>query len=259
MNEFIAAEPALWNEDIGELDRSATGDTLGAMRESIGGPAAVLWDMDGTLVDTEPYWIEAEIELSARDGGTWTHEDGLSLVGSNLTDAAEVLRSEAGIVGTDEEIIEDLIGGVILRISARGLPWRPGAAELLAEVRAAGIPCALVTMSYASLADVVIAQLPVGTFDHVITGESVTLGKPHPEPYLLAASLLGVDPTRCVAIEDSHAGVASAEAAGTRVIAVPFMVPIGPAPQRSRVSGLDRVSLADLHRVVAGEMIELLA
>lgn len=217
-----------------------------------------MWDMDGTLVNTEPYWINAELELAARDGGHWTHEDGLTLVGNDLIVSAQKLRERGGVKGTDIEIVNDLLERVIAQVKTHGIPWRPGAQALLAEVVAAGIPCALVTMSYANLAGVVIDGLPAGTFDAVVTGEVVTNGKPHPEPYLVAAEKLSVEPRTCVAIEDSPTGIRSAEAAGMPTLGVKFLVDIEESPGRSRAKSLEQISLADLRRIAAGEVLELL-
>ncbi len=124
-------------------------------------PAAVLWDMDGTLVDTEPYWIECEHELVAEFDGIWTSDDAHSIVGFDLLDAAVILRDRGGVRLEPHEIVERLLDGVIAR-AARQLPWRPGAARLLAECVAAGVPCALVTMSWRRLADAVMAAAPGG-------------------------------------------------------------------------------------------------
>lgn len=214
-------------------------------------PDAVLWDMDGTLVDTEPYWMAAETAVVSRHGGTWTHQQGLQLVGNDLLVSARVIREQTGIPGTDEEIIGQIISEVVEHVRADGAPWRPGALELLATLRAAGVPCALVTMSYAVLADAVVEQAPAGTFAVVVTGDQVTRGKPDPEPYLLAAERLGVDVRRTVAIEDSSVGVASALASGAHTIAVPLMVPIEPRDGLSRLRSLEGVGL-DLVVAVAG-------
>ena len=219
-------------------------------------PAAVLWDMDGTIIDTEPYWIDAEIALATRDGGTWTHDDGLTLIGKALPESAEILRARAGVKGSNEEIVDDLVRQVGHLLRTHGADWQPGARELLAELNDAGIPCALVTMSYASLADILVELLPPNTFAAVVTGDMVTHGKPHPEPYLKAAELLGVDPTQCVAIEDSPTGVASAEAAGARVIGVPHFVPIAATPSRSRVASLTDLTIELISQVHTGTRID---
>ncbi|MFH5822725.1 HAD family hydrolase [Georgenia sp. AZ-5] len=219
-------------------------------------PAAVLWDMDGTLVDTEPYWMAAEAALVARHGGTWTHEQALQLVGSDLRAAARTIREQTGIPGTDDDIVAALLERVVASVAEQGAPWRPGALALLAGLREAGVPCALVTMSYTVLAEAIVAAAPAGTFATVVTGDQVARGKPHPEAYLTAAARLGVDVTRCVAVEDSPTGVASALAAGARTVAVPLMLPIGPADGLSRLRSLEGVVLDLLARVAGGEVVD---
>ena len=170
-------------------------------------PAAVLWDMDGTLVDTEPYWMEAELELVAEFGGHWTDADARSIIGFDLLDGAAVLRDRGGVDLAPPVIVERLLDGVIARVRAH-VPWRPGARRLLTDLHAAGVPCALVTMSYRRLVDAIVEALDPIRFDAIVTGDEVTHGKPHPEPYLRAAAALGRDPVECVAIEDSPTGVA---------------------------------------------------
>lgn len=221
-------------------------------------PAAVMWDMDGTMVDTEPYWIEAETALAAEAGAVWTHADGISLVGKALPDAAAELQRRTGLVGEIPDIVDRLVGQVAARLRANGVPWRPGAAEFLAELHSEKVPCALVTMSYANLAHAVVDSLPPGTFDVVVSGDMVQRGKPHPEPYLMAADLLGVPANKCVVFEDSPPGIASAEASGATTVGVLFMVPIPASANRSRIHGLDQMNLNYLRRIHAGEVIDLL-
>ena len=220
-------------------------------------PAAVLWDMDGTLVDTEPFWIAEEHQLVERHGGTWTAEHAKALVGTDLMVSAHYIREHGEVPLEPEEIVEVLLGGVVARMTA-AVPWRPGARELLRDLRHAEVPCALVTMSWTSLADTFLAACPPDTFDVVVTGDRVARGKPHADPYLQAAQALGVDPGRCVAIEDSNTGVTSAEAAGVPTLAVPHVVPVAAAPGRSRAHSLAEVTIADLGRISAGECIDLL-
>lgn len=214
--------------------------------------------MDGTLVDSEGYWIATEMALVERDGGTWTHEDGLSLIGSGLKHSAGVLRERGGVKGSDEEIVDDLVAGVAALIREHGVVWRPGAREFLASARAADIPLALVTMSYRVLAETIAAQLPEGTFHAVIAGDSVTYGKPHPEPYLTAASAIGVDIRGCIGIEDSPTGLASVEASGARAIGVPCLLEIPAAAGRSRLASLADLSVSDLRDIAAGHVIDRL-
>ncbi len=212
--------------------------------------AAVLFDMDGTLVDTEPYWIAAEYDLVAEYGGTWTEADAHALVGNPLIVSADYIREHGGVPLPSEQIVDILLERVMIAC-ARRTPWRAGVVELLAELVAASIPCAMVTMSYANLAAVVAAQLPSGTFRTLVTGDVVTRGKPHPESYLTAAARLGADPARCVAIEDSPTGLASAEDAGCVVIGVPNQVPLLPGLRRTLLPTLEGVDVAYLRTLVA--------
>lgn len=186
-------------------------------------PAAVLWDMDGTLVDTEPYWFAAERDLVDEFGnGRWPDDLAQGMVGFDLLDGAAYLQRHGGVELPADEIVDRLLDGVIARLH-RHIPWRPGALALLDELRAAGVPCALVTMSWRRFVDPVLAALPERTFGAVITGDEVPIGegKPSPTPYLLGAEALGVDPADCVAIEDSPTGVAAALGAGCRVLGIP--------------------------------------
>ena len=190
--------------------------------------AAVLWDMDGTLVDTEPYWIDTEYALAERHGGTWNDQHALNLVGSDLLDSGRYIREHMGIDLEPARIVEELLDGVVALVEQE-VPWCAGSVDLLAALGDAGVPCALVTMSYRRFVAPVPAALPDETFRTVVTGDAVTWASSHPEPYLTAARLLGVDPADCLAIEDSNTGARSAEAAGCTVLVVPNHVPVLPA------------------------------
>jgi HAD superfamily hydrolase (TIGR01509 family) len=203
--------------------------------------------MDGTLVDTEPYWIETEFELAERHGGTWSRQHALNLVGNDLIVSGRYIREHMGIDLEPSQIVEELLDGVVARVE-RQVPWRPGAVELLASLAEDGVPCALVTMSYRRFVRPILEQLPKGTFREVVTGDAVTRGKPHPEPYLTAAALLGVEPQACLAIEDSNTGVRSAEAAGCTVLVVPNHVPVLPGERRHFVDSLAGLTVAQLPR-----------
>ncbi|MFA6575730.1 MAG: HAD family phosphatase [Nocardioides sp.] len=208
-------------------------------------PKAVLWDMDGTLVDTEPYWIEVEYELADEYGGTWSREHAMELVGNDLLTSGVYIREHMGIDLPPEEIVERLLDGVVARVD-REVPWCPGARELLVALREADVPLALVTMSYARFVAPILHHLPPKTFTVIVTGDQVTNGKPHPEPYLTAAAALGVEPEDCVAIEDSNTGTTSAEAAGCQVLVVPNHVAVAPGPGRHFRDSLLGLSVADL-------------
>ena len=205
--------------------------------------------MDGTLVDTEPYWMAAEEELVGSFGGTWTHEDALALVGSGLWEAAAVFQS-FGVDLDADAIVARLTARVSEQLVTHGVPWRPGARELLEALREASVPTALVTMSIRSMADEVVAAIPFEAFDVIVTGDSVTEAKPHPEPYLTAAAELGVDIRDCVAIEDSPAGVMSAFSAGAVTVGVPNILSLDDAPASVLWTTLAGKSVADVAALV---------
>jgi HAD superfamily hydrolase (TIGR01509 family) len=209
---------------------------------------AVLWDMDGTLVDTEPLWIDTEFEMARTYGAEWSEADALELVGNNLIDSGRYIKKRMGLTASPEEIVDELVAGVTRKVSDQ-VPWRPGAVELLASLAEAGVRCGLVTMSYASFVAPILRQLPPETFRVVVTGDQVEYGKPHPEPYLTAAAALGVPPERCLAIEDSNTGAKSAEQAGCLVLVVENHVPVLEGPRRvfrETLYGLTARDLAEL-------------
>lgn len=217
--------------------------------------AAVLWDMDGTLVDTEPYWIATEFALAEKYGGSWSEEHALNLVGRALLDSGDYIRLHMGIDRTRQEIVDELLDGVVERVRHE-VPWRPGARELLADLRAHDVPCALVTMSWQRFVEPILAHLAEDSFASVVTGDRVEFGKPHPEPYLTAAAELGVAPQDCVAIEDSDPGASSAVAAGCLVLCVPHHVPVPKGEGRvfaETLIGLDTSGLAVLVQASASK------
>jgi HAD superfamily hydrolase (TIGR01509 family) len=208
-------------------------------------PFAVMWDMDGTLVDTEPDWIAAEYALVEEFGGHWDDGRAHSLIGLDRLAAAGVIRRLGSVDLQPEEIVHRLSAEVQDRI-AHEPKWRPGAYELLDGLRRSEVPCALVTMSWAGLANSVVDHLPAGTFAAVVTGDVVTRGKPHPDPYLAAAARLGIEPAHGLAIEDSPTGVAAAVAAGVPTLAVPNVAGVAEQPGVVQVSTLADVRPHDL-------------
>jgi HAD superfamily hydrolase (TIGR01509 family) len=218
--------------------------------ETSGLPAAVLWDMDGTLVDTEPYWIATEMAMAENYDATWTQEQALQLVGNDLLESGRVIKEAMRLPQSPAEVVEELLDGVVARVE-ESVPWCPGAVELLTSLRDLEVPCALVTMSYERFVAPILRQLPEGTFPVVVTGEKVGNGKPHPEPYLTAAAALGLDPVDCVAIEDSGTGATSAEAAGCAVLVVQNHVPVPAGPRRVFRDTLADLGPADLGTVLS--------
>lgn len=202
----------------------------------------MLVDMDGTLVDSEPAWFEVESEVFARLGAgrAWTLADADDLVGNALEVSARVIVERARSAEDPSQVADWLVAAMAARLRS-GVPLKPGAGDLLAGLAREGVPVALVSSSHRRLVDVVVAGLPPGSFAATVAGDEVERGKPHPEPYLAACGLLGVDPTRAVVVEDSPTGARSGEAAGCRVVVVP-----------------DRATLPDGHRwVEVGSLTDL--
>ncbi|MGK5440805.1 HAD family hydrolase [Micromonospora sp. URMC 105] len=208
----------------------------------------MLFDMDGTLVDSEKLWDVALRELAAEYGGTLSDAARRAVIGTSMAESMRIVHDDLGQPERDPQVSIDWINARILELFRTGLRWRPGAMALLRAVRAAGIPTALVTSSGRPLVEVALDTLGRDSFDAVVCGDEVDLAKPHPEPYLTAAKLLGVPIGRCVAIEDSATGVASALAAGAAVLAVPVEVPIAPIEGVHQVESL---TAADLELLAA--------
>lgn len=224
---------------------------------------AVLFDMDGTLIDTEPYWIEVEGQLVAQHGGSWSEADSLALIGSSMTRMAKAVGAR-GVPGTPDEIIARVSGLVLERVRER-VPWQPGARELLLRLREAGVPTALVTMSPGHLAeffaDEVERSLGRPGFDAVVSFDTAPRPKPEPDPYLESARVLGARITHCIAVEDSVPGATSAISAGCATIAVPGRVPL-PSSEAlgghfTRVDTLEGLALDELERVLAHHLDRL--
>jgi HAD superfamily hydrolase (TIGR01509 family) len=212
-------------------------------------PHAILWDMDGTIVDSEAYWIVAEIELVELFGGSWTHADGLSLVGNGLPVTAEKLQQH-GVKLSIDEIIQALTNRVLEQLEI-AVPWRPGAVELIHQFQAAGIPQALVTMSIERMARAVVAMIPGVPLTEVVAGDNVLKSKPDPEAYVLAAEKLDVDISHCVAFEDSPSGCRSAISSGAVTIGVTNLV---------NLDGISTdITLESLVGVSAPQIFELFA
>ena len=183
-------------------------------------PAAILFDHDGTLVDTEPVWAAAKVALAAEFGGTWTEQDTLDCLGLSMKFTLDRLR-ERGVDLPDEQINERLVAKVREALAHQQVEFLPGIERFLTQVRDAQIPAAIVTNATTSIAQRTADAAPEGTFSVIIGNDETTHPKPDPQPYLLAAQRLGVESSRCVALEDSPSGVRSATAAGMKVIVVP--------------------------------------
>ncbi|MEU0027557.1 HAD family phosphatase [Streptomyces sp. NPDC006335] len=221
------------------LTRTADGSAL----------QAVLLDMDGTLVDTEGFWWDVEVEVFAGLGhaldDSWRHV----VVGGPMTRSAGFLIEATGADITLAELTVLLNQGFEDRIG-RSLPLMPGATRLLAELSAHRVPTALVSASHRRIIDRVLDSLGPQHFALTVAGDEVPRTKPYPDPYLFAAAGLGADPARCAVVEDTATGVAAAEAAGCQVVAVPSVAPIPAAPGRTVVGSLEEVDLTFLRGLI---------
>lgn len=206
---------------------------------------AVAFDMDGLLVDSEPLWFQAETLVMQRLGGTWGEGDQHVLVGGSMAATVGYLLSKGTRPAQPAVVANWLIEAMVALLATGPVPVLPGALELVAEARAAGLPYALVTSSEAEVVDAVLSRLDVD-FPVIVCAADVSHVKPDPEGYLLAAAKLGVDPRQCIALEDSLNGVTAAEAAGYRTVAVPSVVPVPDGPGRLVLDSLAGVSLAHL-------------
>lgn len=208
----------------------------------------VLFDMDGTIIDSEPYWMRAERELVESFGGTWGEQQAYALVGSGLWNSASLLIS-AGVELEHEVIIDKLSARVREQIS-ESVPWRPGARELMAEILQAGLPMALVTMSIGPNARAVSAaldrELGQKVFSAIISADDVERPKPDPEAYLAGAAAMGVDISDTLSFEDSSYGAASAFSAGSITIGIPLHVEIPQGSTHEQWESMAGTGLNDL-------------
>jgi HAD superfamily hydrolase (TIGR01509 family) len=227
------------NEPASTIDRADTGPTQR--------PAAVLWDFDGTIADTEPAWIRAEFALVESLGATWSYEHAEYMVGNSLLDSGAYILQVIGRTDLDPAwVVDRLIEQVVEELHVQPIPWRPGALELLESLNEAGVPCALVSASYRVILDAALRRLPKGGFAESVAGDEVSVGKPHPEPYLEAARRLGVRAENCVVIEDSANGAASGNASGALVVAVEKYVHVPAQPRRVHLDSLVGLDLDEL-------------
>ncbi len=213
-------------------------------------PAAVLWDLGGTLIDSEKLWDIPLYELTEELGGQLSAATREAVVGTNMAVTVRMLHAEVGIHDPTPAQLADgaaWIGRRMMELFSQDLQWRPGAAEALATVRASGLPMALVTSSERSLTEIALDTIGREVFAATVCGDEVDgLNKPHPEPYLKACRLLGVDPRDTVAIEDSPTGTASAVGAGCRVLVVPCAAPVEPGERRAFRDSLMDLKVTDL-------------
>ncbi|MBK5307756.1 MAG: HAD family phosphatase [Frankiaceae bacterium] len=245
-----------WDERDELVPRGMPGVRLGRLlhRRGRAGLQAVLWDMDGLLVDTEPVWTVAEDELAERLGGTWSDELKARIAGTRLDASVPAILQWYGVTPTPEVVAEtsQWLMDRMVALFATEVRVLPGVRELLAALAAAEVPQALVSSSYRVLVDAVLTH-GFGPFAVTVAGDEVEHGKPSPEPYLLACKRLGVANRQCVVLEDSAAGVASGRAAGCAVVAVPSVpgVVITPGRRRLVLPSLEQLGVDQLRWLVS--------
>ena len=220
--------------------------------------AAVLFDMDGTLVETEQHWGTAMFALARRLGGEMSAEARERTVGTSMATALGILYADVGVIRTEAEARADArwIEGTVAGLLTGPLTWRPGARELLLEARHAALPTALVTTTPRRLADVVLAKMDraldgLPAFDVTVCGDEVPARKPDPSPYRQAMAALAVDAAGCVVVEDSLSGATAGLAAGAAVLGVPSLQTLPELPALVLRDTLAGVRLADLTEVLA--------
>ncbi|MDD7465935.1 MAG: HAD family phosphatase [Actinomycetaceae bacterium] len=230
--------------------RAHPADARSTVRTDLLVPAAVLFDMDGTLTDSEKLWYQAEWEAFTDLGMPWSYDDQKLVIGLDIIDGSRRALDYYGVQADAEQVGRSIIARVIELATEHGVPWRPGALELLTWLSQMHIPSALVTSSYLPFASMVASKAPKGSLEALVTGDRVTHSKPHPEPFRMAASMLGKDPHECVAFEDSVYGVQSAHDSGAITVAVPFQVEIPAQPGVIVLDSLEHADAAFFDRVV---------
>ena len=214
---------------------------------------AVLWDMDGTLVDSEKLWDLALQELYRRRGAVLTPEVREATVGGSADDVMAIVYADLGLPADAESVTRDIdwLHVYTGELFEAGLPWQPGARELLDALTAENVPMALVTNTRRDLTEQALKSIGRHYFSVTVCGDEVPLGKPAPDTYLRAAELIGLDAADCLAIEDSVTGTTAAEAAGCAVVVVPNDIEVPLSPRRRRLGSLTDVSVGDLRAIHA--------
>ncbi|MBP3222344.1 MAG: HAD family phosphatase [Actinomycetaceae bacterium] len=213
-------------------------------------PEAVLFDLDGTLAQTEQAWFQAELAVLKPFGVTWTAGIAEKYIGASLCQSSQSIVDEYSLPMTAHVFTENLVDNVEKILLRQGVQWMPGAYELLLSLARSSVRVGLVTASWKKIADVIVANAPHNVFSAVVTGDACVQEKPHPYPYLKAADILDVSPEKCCVIEDSSTGLRSAIHAGMHVISVPCVASVPSYEGVHHVRSLSEVSMEFLSQVM---------
>jgi HAD superfamily hydrolase (TIGR01509 family) len=227
--------------------------TLATTHDRIAGMQAVLFDMDGTLVDSEKLWDVSLAALYEELGGRLTPAVRASMVGGSAEDTMRTVYTDLGLEPDPAAMTESIgwLHDYTAKLFDEGLPWCDGAHELLEALAAEGTPMALVTNTQRALTERALNSIGHHYFSATVCADEVARGKPAPDAYLRAATLLNLSPSACLAIEDSVTGTAAAEGAGCPVLVVPNDVAVPRGPRRRQISSLAGVTVDDLYRIFA--------
>jgi HAD superfamily hydrolase (TIGR01509 family) len=225
--------------------------TVRATHDRIADVQAVLFDMDGTLVDSEKLWDISLVALYEELGGRLTPQVRASMVGGSAEDTMHTVYTDLSLELDPVAMAESIrwLHDYTAELFDAGLPWCDGAPELLEELAAEGTPMALVTNTQRALTDRALNSIGRQYFSATVCGDEVPCGKPAPDAYLRAAALLGLQPDACLAIEDSVTGTAAAESAGCPVLVVPNDVAVPRGSRRRHISSLADIAVDDLYQV----------
>ena len=204
--------------------------------------SAILFDMDGTLIDSEPLWLEAEIEIMKELGCNWDQQDQINCLGGPIDKTENYMQDRSNNIKPFGYFTEKLDDVMEKKLSTK-LYLIPNALEIINDCKRSELKIALVTASSGRLMKAVLKRFPVGIFDAVVSYDDVKRSKPDPEPYLLAAKTLGVDITNCVVLEDSLTGVQSGLSAGAQVVGIPHLVKMPSNPNLRVVESLSEINM----------------
>ena len=209
---------------------------------------AVFFDMDGLMVDSEPEWLQSEIEVTAAFGYSWLEEDQVACLGGPLTKVGQYMYDKCGQKQSPEFFTQTLIDTQVARMRGN-TPTMPGATELVRELQLHGVKTALVSASPRNIVDAVLDNLGHNLFPFSISSDDVAVTKPDPECYLKAASMSGSEISNCLVFEDSITGMTAAKASGAYLIAVPHLVSVAESERVRTIKSLEQLSYSKLSQL----------